>query len=311
MLALIDDRATILLLADCPNHKKRLSSFYFQGCAVLKSLSVRAFSRVLLGAAAALLIVPASAAQVVKIGAAHFPPYTIRPEKGADTGLLPDLIEALNAVQHDYQFIIVPTSIPRRFRDFEQGRIDIAIFENPEWDWKDIPHQTVDMKLEDAEVFVARKAPGRGQAYFDDLRDKRLALFSGYHYAFAGFNADPKFLSSNFNTTLTYSHDSNLLMVLRERADVALVTRSYLSDFMARNETEASQLMVSEKVDQTYRHYALLRPQAPLDAAQFQALLQQLRDNGQMLQIFQRFRIAVLPLVSNQAVAEQRVQAGR
>jgi ABC-type amino acid transport substrate-binding protein len=274
-------------------------------------LSVRACSRVLLGAAAALLILPASAAQVVKIGAAHFPPYTIRPEKGADTGLLPDLIVALNAVQHDYQFVIVPTSIPRRFRDFEQGRIDIAIFENPDWDWKDIPHQTVDMKLEDAEVFVARKAPGRGQGYFDDLHDKRLALFSGYHYAFAGFNADPKYLSSNFNTTLTYSHDSNLLMVLRERADVALVTRSYLSDFMARNEAEASQLMVSDKVDQTYRHFALLRPQAPLSGTQFQAMLQQLRDNGQMLQIFQRFRIAVLPLVSNQAVAEQRVQAGR
>jgi hypothetical protein len=100
-------------------------------------------------------------------------------------------------------------------------------------------------------------------------------------------------------------------MVLRERADVALVTRSYLSDFMARNETEASQLMVSDKVDQTYRHFALLRPQAPLSATQFQAMLQQLRDNGQMLQIFQRFRIAVLPLMTNQAVADQRVQAGR
>ena len=49
---------------------------------------MRACSRVLLGAAATLLILPASAAQVVKIGAAHFPPYTIRPEKGADTGLL-------------------------------------------------------------------------------------------------------------------------------------------------------------------------------------------------------------------------------
>ena len=74
---------------------------------------------------------PASAAQLVRIGAAHFPPYTVRPEQGADTGLLPQLVDALNASQTDYQFVLVPTSIPRRFRDFEQGRVDLGVlFEN-------------------------------------------------------------------------------------------------------------------------------------------------------------------------------------
>ncbi len=100
---------------------------------------------------------PASAAQLVRIGAAHFPPYTVRPEQGADTGLLPQLVEALNAAQSDYQFVLVPTSIPRRFRDFEQGRVDMAIFENPDWGWKDIPHTSVDMGLEDAEIFAEEK----------------------------------------------------------------------------------------------------------------------------------------------------------
>lgn len=265
----------------------------------------------MLVAAAALLVMPASAAQVVRIGAAHFPPYTIRPEKGADTGLLPELVAALNTVQSGYQFVLVPTSIPRRFRDFEQGRIDIAIFENPDWDWQNIPHESVDMKLEDAEVFVARKMDGRDQSYFDDLQGKRLALFSGYHYAFAQFNADPKYLGEHFDTSLTYSHDSNLLMVMRDRADIALVTRSYLSDFMARNRADASQLLVSERVDQTYRHFALLRPKAPLSAMQFDEFLQRLRDNGQMLKIFQPYRIAVLPLEANRAVATERNQATR
>ncbi|MFP3499834.1 amino acid ABC transporter substrate-binding protein, partial [Pseudomonas sp. SIMBA_059] len=42
------------------------------------------------------LAVPAWAADAVevKIGAAHFPPYTVRPEQGADTGLLPQLVDA-------------------------------------------------------------------------------------------------------------------------------------------------------------------------------------------------------------------------
>ncbi|MCK9813849.1 amino acid ABC transporter substrate-binding protein [Pseudomonas chlororaphis] len=238
----------------------------------------------------------ASAAQLVRVAAAHFPPYTVRPEQGADTGLLPQLVEALNALQSDYQFVLVPTSIPRRFRDFEQGRVDLAIFENPAWGWKNIPHSSVDMGLEDAEIFVAHDQPGRQQDYFNELKGKRLALFSGYHYAFADFNADPKYLADSYNATLTYSHDSNLLMVLRGRADMALVTRSYLSEFLVANADEARQLLISERIDQIYHHYALLRPKAPISAAAFAQLLQGLRDNGQMLKIFEPYRIAVMPV---------------
>ncbi|QBF29049.1 transporter substrate-binding domain-containing protein [Pseudomonas tructae] len=229
----------------------------------------------------------------VKVGAAHFPPYTVRPEAGADTGLLPQLIEALNSTQQRYRFVLVPTSIPRRFGDFQQGRTDMAIFENPEWGWQQIPHQSVDMGLEDAEVFVTHRQAGRGQEYFTDLKGKRLALYSGYHYAFANFNPDPKYLADTYSATLTYSHDSNLLMVQRGRADIALVTRSYFSDFLARNPKSAEQLLASDRVDQVYHHYALLRPGAPIAGAEFARLLQSLRDKGELLKIFQPYRITV------------------
>ncbi len=132
----------------------------------MKSSPIRTAAGLLLAALAALWVLPAQSAQLVRVGAAHFPPYTIRPENGADTGLLPQLVEALNRSQSDYQFVLVPTSIPRRFGDFKQGRIDMAIFENPEWGWKDIPHDDVDMGLEDAEIFVAQREDGRQQNYF-------------------------------------------------------------------------------------------------------------------------------------------------
>ncbi|WP_447795573.1 MULTISPECIES: substrate-binding periplasmic protein [Pseudomonas] len=239
---------------------------------------------------------PSQAAQLVRVGAAHFPPYTVRPESGADTGLLPQLVEALNQLQTDYQFVLVPTSIPRRFNDFKEGRVDMAIFENPDWGWKDIPHTLVDMGLEDAEIFVAQKKPNRDESYFKDLTDKRLALYSGYHYEFANFNADPKYLADTYKATLTYSHDSNLLMVLRARADIALVTRSYLSDYLLRNEKVGEQLLVSQRIDQVYHHYALIRPQAPITGEAFGKLLQGLRDNGQMLKIFDPYKIALVPV---------------
>ncbi|MDD0974692.1 transporter substrate-binding domain-containing protein [Pseudomonas sp. TNT2022 ID681] len=229
----------------------------------------------------------------VKVGAAHFPPYTVRPEQGADTGLLPQLVEALNQSQSQYRFVLVPTSIPRRFRDFEQGRVDMAIFENPDWGWQTIPHVSVDMGLEDAEIFVTHRVNQRDENYFADLKGKRLALFSGYHYAFADFNSDPQYLINKYNATLTYSHDSNLLMVQRDRADVALVTRSYLSDYLVRNPASAGELLASRRVDQIYHHYALLSPKAPISGEAFARLLQNLRDSGEMVKIFKPYNISI------------------
>nr|WP_255840616.1 transporter substrate-binding domain-containing protein [Pseudomonas benzenivorans] len=242
---------------------------------------------------ALLLAGPLAAGQVVHVGGVHFPPYVVKPEEPNASGLLLDLLEALNQAQSDYQFIMVPTSVPRRFRDFEQGRIDLALFENPAWDWHDIAHDSVDMGLEDAEVFVARVELGREQDYFDSLQGKRLALYNGYHYAFAGFNAAPEFLQQNYNATLTYSHDSNLLMVVRRRADIALVTRSYIGEFLERHREYAGQLLVSERIDQPYKHHALVRPQGPISAERFASLLEQLRSSGQLADIFGPSRIAV------------------
>ena len=85
-------------------------------------------------------------------------------------------------------------------------------------------------------------------------------------------------------------------MVARGRADIALVTRSYLSDFLARNADTAGQFLVSERIDQVYHHYALLRPKAPITGATFAGLLKQLRDNGQLLKIFEPYRIDVMPV---------------
>lgn len=259
---------------------------------------LRAARLALLCLSAALFSLPALAQQEVRIGAAHFPPYTVRPEKGADSGLLPQLVAALNQMQSAYRFVIVPTALPRRFQDLKQGRIDMAIFENPQWGWQGIDHIAVDMGLEDAEVFVALRENGRGQGYFDSLEGKRLALFSGYHYAFAGFDADQAWLSRHFDATLTYSHESNLLMIVRGRADIAPITRSYLTDYLAHNPQAGDKLMMSERVDQVYHHYAILRPAAPIDAQTLRGYLRQLHDNGDLQRIFQPLRISVLPLPS-------------
>lgn len=234
-----------------------------------------------------------AAERLITVGAAYFPPYVVKQERATHGGLLPQLLDALNELQNEYRFVSRPTAIARRFADFEEGRNDMALFENPAWGWQGIEYETVDMGLEDFEVFVARNDSGRDQDYFEELQNKRLALFNGYHYAFAGFNATPDFLRKNFNVTLTYSHDSNLLMVLRDRVDIAVVTRSYIDDFLQRHRQYTGRLLISHKIDQSYHHKALIRPGAAISAAEFADLLEQLRVNGQLAEIFEPFHITV------------------
>ncbi|WP_220803039.1 amino acid ABC transporter substrate-binding protein [Pseudomonas sp. NCCP-436] len=256
----------------------------------------RCWTRAWLGAMSLLFVASLSAAETVRVGAAHFPPYVIKSDLNQATGLLPQLLDALNDVQQDYYFTLLPTAIVRRFGDLQRGRIDMAIFENPAWGWQGIDASAVDMGLEDAELFVALDISGRDQDYFEQLQEKRLALYRGYHYGFAGFRSDPDYLINTFNANLGHSHDSNLLMVLRGRADIALVTRSNLYDFIRRNRDKARQLLISNRVDQIYRHHAMLRNGAPISPEQLTVLFEQLRASGALTRIFSPYRIAVMPV---------------
>jgi hypothetical protein len=231
------------------------------------------------------------AAQLIKVGAYNFPPYVIQAESALPQGLLPDVLAALNQQQSAYRFELVPTSVTRRYRDFQSARFDIMLFESPAWGWQGIPMGTLDMQVEDAEVYVAKAEPGRGQEFFTQFKGKRLALYRGYHYGFANFNADPKYLAREYNARLSYSHESNLLMVQRGRAEITVVTLSYLHSFQNDYPEQRGQLLVSTKADQIYQHKALLRSQAPIGFAALGALLQQLRSQGQLGKLLAQYQL--------------------
>ena len=248
-----------------------------------------------------LLHAPAAVAlQEVRVGGYHFPPYLDKPESPYPQGLVPELLRTLNAAQQQYHFVLVPTSATRRYRDLESGRFDLMFFESSRWGWQGISLQTLELDIDDAEVYVAAVEPGRGQEFFGDFRDKRMALYSGYHYGFAGFDADPDYLARNFNALLTYSHDSNLRMLLARRVDIAVVTRSYLELFLDRHPEVLPRLLVSDRLDQLYHHQVLLRPNGPLSPADVAELLNQLQISGALSKLLGRYRLTLGNKVSVQ-----------
>ncbi|MBT6202185.1 MAG: hypothetical protein HOI34_00615 [Rhodospirillaceae bacterium] len=92
---------------------------------------MRALLSVLSVAAATLILAlqPAAAQQTVKIGAYYFPPYATNTVEG----MVADLVVAMNDVQDNYRFEIVPTSATDRYADLEAGEFDMLAFENIAW----------------------------------------------------------------------------------------------------------------------------------------------------------------------------------
>lgn len=239
---------------------------------------------------------PVQGERLVKVAGIYFPPYV--QDAAGRQGLLIELLAALNRIQTDYRFVVVPTAIPRRFADLQSGRIDMVLFDDPQWGWGTIRHEVVDLGLQDAALFIAL-AP-REESYFDNLDGKRLALYRGYSYRFADFVTDPERLRERFAVALTYSHEGNLLMVLNKRAEIAVVTRSYLEDFLQRHPHYRDRLHIAERVDQYYQHRALLRPDGPIAAQQLETLLESLRSAGALESIFMPLGILVRPPATRQ-----------
>ncbi len=218
----------------------------------------------------------ARAATLVKVGAYEFPPYV----SDAEPGVTAAFLEVLNASQDELRFVLVPTSPQRRYEDMEQGRFDMIAFESLAWGWQNHPVDATRVFLQDAEVFVAKAAPDIDQSFFNRLDGKTILGRLGFHYAFAGYNADPAELERRYRMRVTMTHEGNVRNVVAGRATLAIVTRSFLNRFLRANPDIAPKILVSERTDQIYEHTILIRRGAPISVAWMNALLDRLESTG-------------------------------
>ena len=198
---------------------------------------------------------------LIKVGGYEFPPY-IEIVDGRASGLTVELIAELNKIQSDYHFELVLTTPIRRFKDYQKGLFDSVFFENPNWGWQQgnnvISNSPV--MATDSEVFIALKQFAKSQAWFDNLDDKTLIGILGYHYQLANFENNPSILENEYKMTLLSSHKKSIELVLKKRSDMAIVTRSYLNQYLNKYPESKKKLLISERVAQTYKHQLLIRP---------------------------------------------------
>ena len=232
-----------------------------------------------LAAMAGITAGPASAQQVVRLGAYYFPPYAVNTAEGMG-GMVAALAAAMNAAQGDYVFQVVPTTAGQRYADFAAGKFDAIAFEDLDWGWKDYPVEASDVFMEGKEVYVALRMPGRGQAFFDDVAARKIAVVYAYHYGFAGFNADPAWLAKHFAVEESLTPSTSLYFLLQHRVDLAVVPNLFLDAFVKEHPAYKDAFLVGDRPDQTYHHTILVRRDGPIPVAAVDAILASLKQSG-------------------------------
>jgi len=232
-----------------------------------------------------------SAAEQVNVGGYIFPPFVEQDDKGNVYGMTLDLIDALNKVQNEYRFSFVLTSSRRRYLAFEQGEFDALFFESALWGWQDTHIEATEVFLKGGEVFIALASNAKTQDYFNSIKNKSIAAMLGYHYSFAGFNSDPDFLRSTFDIQLSTDEKLNIQLVLLGRMDLAIVTKLYLDKFIIDNPSAKSKLLISQKMDQKYKHTILIKKSSNLNIAKMKRLLDKLIQTGEYSKLLQKYGI--------------------
>ncbi|MNK99669.1 Bacterial extracellular solute-binding protein, family 3 [compost metagenome] len=218
-------------------------------------------------------------AKKVLVGGYEWPPYVILHDNKT-SGLTLDLIDLLNKRQDKYIFEFVLTSPTRRFQDITDGRYHVILFESKSWGWNPTQIEATKVFLSGSEVFVTSKENGKTQAYFDELKGKRIKGIHGYHYGFLGLSTAPK-AAREYNLELTSTQDGNIQAVLNKRADIAVVPKEYLPLYFKNNPGSEKKLLISKKIDQVYQLGALLNPvKSPISASELSKLIEPLFKDG-------------------------------
>jgi ABC-type amino acid transport substrate-binding protein len=224
-------------------------------------------------------------AKVLHVGGYHFPPFVIV-EQDKVVGTTKKLIQEMNQLQDKYTFKFFLTSPKRRYYDFDKKKFDLILFEDINWGWKNKNIEASKVYLKGGEVYITKADPTKDQRYFDSFKDKQIAIIKGYHYGFANFNSDERFLKDNFNIQFSSYHQGNILKVIFERADIAVVNLCYLRQFFIQHPEQQNKILVSDKYDQRYNHTILLRKNISLTIEETNKLLTKMKKSGVLLRLW-------------------------
>ncbi|WP_417658651.1 hypothetical protein [Pseudidiomarina sp.] len=231
----------------------------------------------------------------VRVAAYEFPPYY---SDAMESHLVGEVLNELNSIQNKYVFTIERVAPNARyFALSEKGCCDLMLFEDASWGWQDAeyPVEVTEPLLIGRERFVAMKQINRGQQFFE-TKGLRFGGIVGYHYPFAANEKDNRVLEEQYGIYLTHSHHANLRMLMNGRLDLIMLADDFIHSMLT--EDERDQLLLSDKPYGVYKLRAVISAVKALKPQDFKAFLKQLKQQGKLKEIYQRFKVQAEPDLS-------------
>jgi ABC-type amino acid transport substrate-binding protein len=227
------------------------------------------------------------AAEIIRVGIYDFPPYVFIAEKSS--GITIEMIAEINKFQNKYELVAVPTTARRRYRDFEQNKFDIMLFESKNWGWDNYPVIVSTVFVKGKEVYVAQAKNKRGQDFFSDFKNKAMIGVLGYHYQFANFKTEQSYIDNNFNLLLTDSQKKSLALILNNRGEIAVLSNAYLNYHFSHFPEDKAKLLISDKYDQIYQHTILVNKNEKISLTYINNLLDKMKQSGTLTPLWQKY----------------------
>ena len=232
------------------------------------------------------------ATSIVKVGIDPFPPYAVKNEDGNFSGLNVEMMEIMNDFQSQYKFVHFITSATRRFDHFTLKHFDMYMSDQLSWGWQGYPIESTEAYLHDGEKYVALAKSGRGQEYFNDLEGKTFAGVLGYHYGLANFEYDPQLLKEKYRMQLSSTNKGNLLKVVHQRVDIAIVNQAYISRWLSLYPQYKDKLLISDIWDQKYHLKMIIRKGVSPSAKELNELIVQMKAAGVLTPLWKKYGIS-------------------
>lgn len=222
----------------------------------------------------------------INVGAGVRPPFLLEDNT---QGVGPDIIHALNLIQEQFIFQLVPVPIKRRTQSLYEGWVDIMMWDNSKWGWEQESLQHSQPLIHAKDVFIARTDKYQSQDVFDELSSHSLAMVHGYHYKFVNFETDPIKLNQSFSITLVRTEEDSINLLLSKRVDVAVASDVALAWHFKKYPQSQSKIMISEKYDTEYMRYFLVPASSPISAKELDELLILADNKGLLAPIYEKY----------------------
>jgi len=222
----------------------------------------------------------------VVVGFGVRPPFL---DESEQNGAGPDILAVLNIIQEKFNFIYKPIPSQRKIQAIKESWVDIFMWDNLAWGWKDSAMQASNSLVNSKDVYIALAEAHRTQHFFNDLTKRKISFVNGYHYKTADFETDVDKLSTRFNLSMVRTEEAALKMVLAKRVEVSIVSETALNWFLIRYPKYRSKILISETFDTQYSRHFLVSNKSVITVSEINQFLTLADKKGLLAPIYRKY----------------------